>query len=134
MISSSGRHTRKSAYEQAEKSNKKAEVIIMKKIKTVKEVIYCIPTEKGVHSFYVRVDGVDYYLFSQPYRKGVQDYYGKGVLFNQSIRYDKSHHDCALIKTMDKIPMYVRYVEKEYGHQVMEKMKKRNNVSYGKCA
>ena len=41
--------------------------------------IYCKATAKGVHSFFPTAEGNEYYLFSQNYRKGVQEYFGRGV-------------------------------------------------------
>lgn len=45
--------------------------------------IYCKPTDKGVHSFYLVMDNDEFFLFSQAYRKGVEEYYGKGVRIDE---------------------------------------------------
>ena len=45
----------------------------------MKDMIYCKRTDCGFHSFYLVVNGQEYYLFRQNYRKGVQKYYGDGV-------------------------------------------------------
>ena len=37
-------------------------------------MIYCEPTARGVHTFFLVVNGKEYYLFSQNYRKGVHAY------------------------------------------------------------
>ena len=37
----------------------------------MKTTIYCRPTAKGVHSFYLMVGTEEFFLFSQAYRKGV---------------------------------------------------------------
>lgn len=101
----------------------------------MKTIIYCKPTDKGVHSFYLLVGTEEFYLFSQAYRKGVDEYYGKGVRIDESMKYSRAHNDSAIIKTMDKIPMYVKYIEKEYGIEVLEKTKKRSAQNYrGRCA
>lgn len=94
-------------------------------------MIYCRTTEKGTQSFYL-LDGKDeYYLFSQAYRKSVRDYYRHGVVLNKSIDHSRSHNNMALERTMSKIPMYIRYIEKEYGIAVFEqtKRKKRRYVA-----
>lgn len=100
-------------------------------------VIYCSVTKRGIHSFYLVVDGKKYWLFSQKYRKGVQKYYRKGVTINQAIDYSKAHKNTAIEKTMSKIPIHIKYVEKEYGIQVLEKTKRkkknRKNI-LTKCA
>ena len=89
-------------------------------------MIYCTPTQQGVHSFYLITEGQKYYLFSQNYRKGVQEYFAKGVSLKESMDFAKNHKDSAIIRTMTKLPMYIRYIEKENEIAVYEKTKKRN--------
>ena len=80
----------------------------------MKTTIYCKPTDKGILSFYL-IQGVnEFYLFSQSFRRGVNEYYGKGVRIDEAFNYAKAHKDTAIIRTMDKIPMYVKYIEQEY--------------------
>lgn len=92
----------------------------------MKTMIYCETTEKAVHAFYMLNEGEIYYLFSQDYRKGVQDFYHKGVRLDESMDYSKAHKDTAIERTMSKIPMYIKYIEKEFGIEVLEQTKKRN--------
>jgi len=83
--------------------------------------IYCKPTAKGVHSFYL-VDGQnEYYLFSQAYRKGVAAYYRDGVLIDKATQHSKARGDTAVLRTMDKLPVYIRYLEKEQGIKVLRR-------------
>lgn len=77
--------------------------------------IYCIVSAKGVHSFYLTKEGRDYYLFSQDYRKGVQKYFGKSVSFTQAIDFSRAKRDQAVLRTMEKITMYSKFIEKNYG-------------------
>lgn len=95
----------------------------------MKATIYCEPTSKGVHSFYLIASGTEYYLFSQDYRKGVHEYFGKGVRIDKATDFSKSRRDAAIMRTMTKIPMYIRYVEKEYGVEVLERTKRKNRRS-----
>lgn len=95
----------------------------------VKTMIYCEPTEQGVHSFFLVTEGQEYYLFSQNYRKGVHAYYSKGVSLVEAINYSKTHNDNALIRTMSKLPMYIKYIEKEYGIEVLERTKRKRRCS-----
>ena len=90
--------------------------------------IYCKVTEKGVHSFFLETQEGEFFLFNQSYRKGVQAYFGKGVSLTESRNFAKSNHDSAIIKTMNKLPAYIRYVEKEYGVLVLDQTKKRYQV------
>ncbi len=92
----------------------------------MRNMIYCEPTARGVHSFFLVANGQEYYLFSQGYRKGVHAYYSRGVPFSEAVNYSKTHSDSALIRTMSKLPMYIKYVEREYGIEVLERTKKRN--------
>ena len=97
----------------------------------MKTTIYCKPTAKGIHSFYLLFGKEEFYLFSQAYRKGVEEYYGKGVRIDESMKYSRAHNDSAITRTMGKIPMYVKYVEKEYDIEVLEQTKKRCSKKYG---
>lgn len=90
----------------------------------MKTIIYCRPTEKGVHSFYLVNGREEILLFSQAYRKSVDGYYRKGVAFNNAINYSRAHKDSAITRTMSKIPRYIKYAEKEYGIAVLNKTKK----------
>ena len=99
----------------------------------MKAKIFCEATDRGAHSFYLISEGKTYYLFSQNYRKGVQEYFGKGVYIDQSTKYSKAHNDSAITRTMSKIPMYVRYVEKEYSIEVYERTKKSSRRAARPC-
>lgn len=87
--------------------------------------IQCVTTDKGIHSFYMILDDAKYYLFSQAFKRGVHELYRNGIDYNDAINHAKSHHDRAINKTMEKIPIYVEYVEKEYGIRFLEKTKKK---------
>ena len=92
----------------------------------MKTMIYCKPTQQGVHSFYLVTGGEEYFLFSQNYRKGVQEYFSRGVYLDDSMKFAKTKNDSAIIRTMTKLPMYIRYIEKEYEIEVYEQTKGRN--------
>lgn len=91
----------------------------------MKTTIFCKRSEKGPHDFYLSVGRKKYYLFTQDYRKGVDQYFAGGVLIDDAIDYSKSKHDSAIEKTMTKIPVFVKYIEKEYGIKVMDQTKKK---------
>ena len=107
-------------------------------VTTMKAMIYCEPTERGIHSFYLVTEGREYFLFNQNYRKGVQEYFNRGVSIDQAMNYSKTHNDSALVRTMTKLPTYIKYIEKEYEIEVFEQTKKRNSKNYHfyemKCA
>jgi len=83
--------------------------------------IYCRTAQKGTHSFYVSVMNKEYFLFSQDFRQGVQAYYENGVRLDEATDYSKAHNDSAIKRTMTKLPLFIRYVEKEYGVIIYEK-------------
>lgn len=96
----------------------------------MKTIIYCKPTAQGIHSFYLLTDAGEYFLFNQNYRKGVQRYFSKGVRLDQARNYAKTNKDTAIIKTMDKLPIYIKYVEKKYGISILEQTQKREQTQY----
>ena len=102
----------------------------------MKSTVYCIPTDKGIHTFYLVVDGKEYYLFRQNYRKGVNSFFRDGVTLDRALDFTKAHHNDALIRTMQKLPIYIKYIEKYYGLEVLRATAKRNSVMRGKrnCA
>jgi len=84
--------------------------------------IYC--KEKiGVHEFYIKVDREEYYLFSQKYRRGVDNYYKSGVLLNKGICHGIGKTDCSIHRTMDKIRRHIRYLENEYDIAILDQTK-----------
>ena len=97
----------------------------------MKNTIFCKTTSKGIHSFYIKNNGNEYFLFHQDYRKGVNSYYKNGVCLDEATNYSKSRNDDAIKRTMSKILMYVRYAEKEYGFEALKQTAKKNQ-KYGK--
>lgn len=97
----------------------------------MKDTIYCKRTDPGIHSFYLVASGQEYYLFRQNYRKGVQKYYGSGISVNVALDFSRAHRDDAIERTMTKLPVYIKYIEKEYGIMVLERTKRRGGKSCG---
>lgn len=89
--------------------------------------VFCEVSRQGVHSLYLLFEGKRYYLFSQNYRKSVQDFFSNPVPLNETMDFSKAHHDTALMKTFSKISIYGQYVEKEQGIEVYEKTKKKKS-------
>ena len=91
----------------------------------MKATVYCKATDQGVHTFYLVSEGREYFLFHQNFRRGVAEYYRYGVTVNEAINFGRSKHNTALINTMEKLPAYIRYVEKEYGIEVLKQTAKK---------
>lgn len=96
--------------------------------------IYCRATQNGTHSFYVSVMNKEYFLFSQDFRQGVQAYYKNGVRLDEATNYSKAHNDSAIKRTMTKIPIFIEYIEKEYGIVIYEKKAQKKNPRSVKAA
>ena len=92
----------------------------------MKATIYCRATDKGIHTFYLKSEGHDYYLFRQNYRRGVDEYFKGGVILERAIDFGKSRQNEAIQRTMQKLPSYIKYIEKEYEIQILNKTIKKN--------
>ena len=92
---------------------------MMKGEKNMRCYIYCRTTAKGTQSFYMTRGNEEYFLFSQSLRKGVKEYFERGVSLEEAMNCGKSHNDAALIRTMCKLPMYIRYIEKEENARIL---------------
>ena len=86
--------------------------------------IYC-KERKNMHDFYISVDRNDYYLFSQKYKTGVDNYYKGGVQLDKGIRHGIGRTDCAIHRTMDKLKKQIRYIEQEYNLIILNQTKAR---------
>lgn len=97
----------------------------------MKSTVYCVVSDKGKHSFYLEQDNSKYYLFTQSYRKSVQNYYGRGVILDEAVNFNRSKHDSAIINTMEKLPSYIKYIEKEFEISVLKKTKNKKDQRLG---
>ncbi len=88
----------------------------------MKAKVKCRTVEKGKQTFFVNVNGKEYFLFQQDFRKSVKEFFQNGVNVNAINDYS-SAHSTAGRKTLDKLPTYLHYVEKEYGVEIYEKKK-----------
>lgn len=85
--------------------------------------IFCKTVAKGKQSFYVTVEGRRYFLFTQDYRASNKEFFQNGVGISEIGNYGNVH-STAVKKTLDKLPSYIRYIEKEYGIAIYEKTQK----------
>lgn len=89
-------------------------------------VIFCKTSDKGVHTFYLSTQNESYYLFSQNYRRGVNKYFADGVILDRAIDFSRANGDSAIIRTMQKLPSYIKYIEREYDIDVLRKTAQKN--------
>lgn len=93
--------------------------------------IYSRTTEKDKQTFYLVNQDREYYLFTQKFHRGVKVFFHNKVLLKDALDLSKGRHDTALIKTMTKLPTYIKYIEKEYGVAIMKStIKKREKMRY----
>lgn len=81
--------------------------------------ITCVEQTKGELTFYLDHGPERYFLFLQPYKRGVRDFYGCGVFLDQALDRTRARRDTGILHTMTKLPMYIRYIEKEYGLKIL---------------
>lgn len=88
--------------------------------------VYCTNPAHGQQNFYVAVDGRSYFLCAQPFRTHVYRFYENGVMLDKAL-------DCSqtrtkqILHTMEKLPKYIRYIEKEHDLSVFHKSAKRSS-------
>lgn len=88
----------------------------------MKTKVICKELSRGTLTFYAMVSGKEYFLFEQEFKKTVYDYFMNGV--NVSVINDYSvAHSHTVRKTLDKLPAYIHYIEKEYDLEIYEKTK-----------
>lgn len=95
--------------------------------------IYCRTTDKGVQSFYLKVKGQTHFLFSQSFRLGVKAYFRRELSLNKALDPSRAGRNHAILNTMEKLPAYIRYVEREYDLQVLRKTL-RKSAARSRCA
>ena len=84
-------------------------------------MIDCKRAGKGMHNFYMEQNGEQYFLFTQKFRRGVDNFFRNGVTLEKAQNRKKANGDTAILRTMDKLMMYIRYAEKEHGIIALKK-------------
>ena len=93
--------------------------------------VYCKATGHNQHSFYISTGRREYYLFTQEFRYGVHRYYAGGVDLRSAMDMSKGRHDKGILRTMNKLPKYISYIEKEYETSILDKtIKSQQTVKY----
>lgn len=87
--------------------------------------VFCRTTSKGIQSFYIKVENCEYFLFAQSYRVSVKEHFRAGISINECMNYASSR-SVAVRKTLDKLKVYIPYIEKEFGIAVYNKTKDKN--------
>lgn len=91
----------------------------------MKPMVYCKTIDKGVQEFYLYHQGIDYPLYRQAYKKSNREFFANGVYVDDLGRYDRAH-SFSVRQMLDKLPVVIAYVEKEYGIKVFNKSMEAN--------
>lgn len=86
--------------------------MIVWRAKIMRNKIEITKKNNKIH-FYFISSGKRYYMFSQSFSKGVYEFFRNGRSEAELYSYKLWHKNPRLDKTIEKIPMYIRYVIKE---------------------
>lgn len=75
--------------------------------------VFCT-TNNNFNNFYIADGKNEYYLFSQKYRRIVNQFYCNGVSLDRAIKHSEGRRKQVLHHTMSKLKLYIKYIEKEY--------------------
>ena len=92
----------------------------------MKATIYCKNVQEGKLSFYVDVQGEHHYLFSRNFTTGVMKYFESPKTVEEAMDFSSAKRNRAIQRTMDKLPTYLKFVEREYGVEVFRKTARKN--------
>lgn len=86
--------------------------------------IFCKKSDNR-HEFYLFVGGTEYYLFDQSFRRGVDDFFRNGVIIDKALNHGIGRWDYAIHQTMDKLKMYIKYIESQNDITVLKNTSKK---------
>lgn len=75
----------------------------------------------GKHDFYLNNGGNDFYLFSQPMKRSVDHFYRGGINLDKALCHGIGKKDHAVHHTMDKLKIYIRYIEMQHDIIILKK-------------
>lgn len=90
----------------------------------MKTKIICKKVNFDTQAFYAVVDGKEYFLFEQAYKSSVREFFKYGYYLTDSLDYSKLNNE-AVMRTLNKIPSYIKYIENEFGIACYEKTKRK---------
>lgn len=76
----------------------------------MKNKVTVMKGERSKLHFYLQSEKGKYYLFSQSYTKGVYEFFKSGRSEREVRNYRKWNRNPKLDKTIEKIPMYIKYI------------------------
>lgn len=88
-------------------------------------IISCKENSRGRLSFYLTAKDENYFLFYQKYKTGVNKLFSAGMRLDEAIDFSRAKGDFAVLHTMEKLPSYIRYIEREYDVAIFHKTEKK---------
>ena len=85
----------------------------------MKTTIQCQMNKIGGHVFYISHKGINYMLFNQRYHKGVEQAFKDGLDLYHSLDPKTAKGDIAILKTISKMKIYIKYIEKEFKVKIL---------------
>ncbi len=95
--------------------------------------VYCEHNNYDTIDFYVEHNHKKYYLFTQRWRRGIVNYFQNKVTVTRSLDKTYAMSDRALCDTMNKLPMYLRYLEREQGIVLLDKKASKPRLYKANC-
>ena len=86
----------------------------------MKTVIQCEKTRLGDHAFYIMHNRTKYLLFVQKYYQDVNNVFSNGIDLNKAINPKTAKGAAPVSKTIDKMKLYIKYIEKEYQVKILD--------------
>ena len=80
-------------------------------------VIKAEKKNKDTDTYYLLFNKEKIFLFNQKHRNGAFDYFKSGKSISSALK--PATRDPGLRRVCDKLPMYIKYIEKEYEIKVM---------------
>ncbi len=89
--------------------------------------IYCVKNENDTLDFFITGSSGERYICTQKPYKTLYDMYRIPVPVHKAVNFKRADENTILRKFMEKLPVYLRYIEKYDGY---DNMKKRKNASH----
>ena len=86
--------------------------------------VFCT-SKNNFHNFYIADGKKEYYLFSQKYRGVINQFYSNGVTLDRAIKHVEGRDSRVLHHTMNKLKLYIKYIEKEYNVAFLNSTRKK---------
>ncbi|MGN0682048.1 MAG: hypothetical protein ACI4WS_08170 [Oscillospiraceae bacterium] len=85
-------------------------------------IIKCSKDANGKHLNFYAVSGESsLFIFSRKYNNEVSRYFRNGVPVSEVFNFSKANRKPAVMNIMEQLPVYIRFVEREYGVELLRK-------------